>query len=218
MTVLLNYSCTVSHGDPAMCDKSAQLPTPTNATILDPPTLPDPPWARMPNEPPRYYTAFNLYRALGPRRSILAAYREYLKSSPDAKKNVKTPIEEIVNAPSTWYSASTDWHWPERAAKWDEHNIAALWDNEQQLAAYIGRLRVHALLELLQHCRDMLPLVDPNRNTTGAIGAAMKTALGGLRDEMGESTTTKQINVDIIVHNLPDELQPIVARALESAK
>ena len=75
-----------------------------------------PSWAQQPDEPARWYSRFELYRIMGPNRSLNGAFRLAaqlvgLKSS---------------GASPTWRRAAKRWRWAARAAAWDEVEAARL--------------------------------------------------------------------------------------------
>jgi hypothetical protein len=66
------------------------------------------PWEQQPEETPRAYTAFCVFRDLGPRRTLAAAAAAYYQRTADS-------LERQVDK---WSSA---FRWVERAAAWDRH-------------------------------------------------------------------------------------------------
>ncbi len=67
-------------------------------------------WDKQPEESPKAYRAFLIYRNLGPKRSIDAAYRLSLKEHQ----------ESIKRAPRRWGEWSTQYQWVVRAQAWDQ--------------------------------------------------------------------------------------------------
>src|SRR5260370_36384640 len=66
------------------------------------------PWEQQPEETPRAYGAFCVYRDLGPRRTLAAAAAAFFERTGDA------PERQV----DKWSSAH---RWVERAAAWDRH-------------------------------------------------------------------------------------------------
>jgi hypothetical protein len=66
------------------------------------------PWEQQPEETPRAYTAFCVFRDLGPRRTLAAAAAAYYQRT-------AASLERQVDK---WSSA---FRWVERAAAWDRH-------------------------------------------------------------------------------------------------
>jgi hypothetical protein len=75
------------------------------AKIPDLPDLPE--WERKPDEPARWYARFEVYRLLGPSRSMEAAYRSVTEGS------------KRKRAVARWYLAAKEWQWKDRAEAWD---------------------------------------------------------------------------------------------------
>ncbi len=71
-------------------------------------------WSRQPKEPIRWFTRFEIFRLMGPDRSILGAYREYL-----ARKGDERHLRSRLSRPTSWTKNSIKWHWQERAEVWD---------------------------------------------------------------------------------------------------
>lgn len=68
-----------------------------------------PVWLRLPNEKQRAYNAFTAYRDLGPKRTLQAAYKEFVEN-PDAKQ----PSSE-------YYRWRTIHNWEARCEAYDMH-------------------------------------------------------------------------------------------------
>jgi len=66
------------------------------------------PWARLPGEPSHWYTRFNHYRLLGPKRSVNKTFAEL-----GASKGTKRHPD------GNWHEAVVRYRWYERAAAWD---------------------------------------------------------------------------------------------------
>ncbi len=90
-------------------------------------------WAQQPDEPARWYSRFELYRLMGPNRSLDGAFR------------LATQIAGLKTArlSAHWRRKAEEWHWAERAAAWDQaeanrlHGLSAtaqLDRNAQRLA------------------------------------------------------------------------------------
>jgi len=70
------------------------------------------PWDRLENETPNAYAKFLTYRALGPARTYLEAYRAY--------KRDKT----LVAPSGSFQRLGIVMHWQERAVAWDIHQLS----------------------------------------------------------------------------------------------
>lgn len=76
-------------------------------------------------EPIKWFRRFQLYRALGPERSILAAYKEWQRS--EGKRS-----EATTGAPMSWWDASRKWEWDKRAQAWDMEQERRRMGREQE--------------------------------------------------------------------------------------
>jgi hypothetical protein len=66
-------------------------------------------WKQRPGEPDVWYARFELYRLLGPRRSLVRAYRLSMRLE-----------EQPVRKPGPlWYAMAKEWDWRLRASAWD---------------------------------------------------------------------------------------------------
>lgn len=70
------------------------------------------PWDRLDGETPKAWGAFQAYLALGPTRSVLAAYQQ------------TTGRTSVDQAPGTWQAWSARFGWVERAEFYDSHLAA----------------------------------------------------------------------------------------------
>jgi hypothetical protein len=67
-------------------------------------------WLRQPGEPGGWFARYEIYRLLGPRRTIEKAY--VVAREAEGLKGVR--------AASSWYENASKWRWRERAEAWDE--------------------------------------------------------------------------------------------------
>ncbi len=65
-------------------------------------------------EPGRWFSRWDAYRAMGPERSLMAAYREW---------RVQRGAEgcRVTSISASWLRNSRKWNWKARAEAWDEH-------------------------------------------------------------------------------------------------
>ena len=66
-------------------------------------------WERMLDEPGLWYARFELFRMLGPQRTIAAAYRRSRRQDGLDSKSVH----------NDWYKQARKWDWQNRAEAWD---------------------------------------------------------------------------------------------------
>lgn len=69
------------------------------------------PWDRLPDEPGVWYERFELYRSLGPGRTLEQAWR---LDKERTGLNAKRPHFR-------WYEVKKEWRWDERAQAWDDY-------------------------------------------------------------------------------------------------
>lgn len=108
------------------------------------------PWARMPDEPGLWFERFDLWRSLGPSRTIEEAFQR-----DRAKRGLKAERPHF-----RWYEVRKDWDWDARAEAWDAFK-----------AEESRRLEIEAEKEALQQARqDRRELMD---GFTGTIATAL---------------------------------------------
>lgn len=78
------------------------------------------PWLRQKGEPALWFSRFNLYIDLGPKRSLRAA----IAADPASQKATKAGPEKKlsdVSVPGAWRRAAQLWRWKERAEAFELH-------------------------------------------------------------------------------------------------
>lgn len=164
-------------------------------------------WDRRPAESIRWYARFELYRLLGPGRSLDAAFR--LESGQDTSHR----------AGASWWRNFRAWEWQQRAEEWDaaERGRLRAADEERRLVArerrleLLGRARESAWTAILaanlaKLNADGTPVLSEEvaRSMLGSLRLMFFDALRGERLEMGEPT---EIVADVdIVQFRADEL------------
>lgn len=73
-------------------------------------------WDRLPREPMLWFARFEIYRELGPGRTIEEAWRVH-KAEQSSPSNSKRPHNR-------WYEVAREWSWQKRAEEWDEEQFA----------------------------------------------------------------------------------------------
>jgi hypothetical protein len=71
-------------------------------------------WDKLDDEKASHYAKFEIYRLLGPTRTLLGAYREALS------REIIGPISDKVSVPGSWKGLFVQFNWRERAEKFDE--------------------------------------------------------------------------------------------------
>lgn len=102
------------------------------------------PWEQLPGEPSKAYARFRRYLALGPKRTVLKAFRASAKKAREGKK---------TQASGQWTSDCRIYDWRERAAAWDVDRFAR--QGETMVLRYMAGLsratdRLFASLETVQ--------------------------------------------------------------------
>jgi len=94
-------------------------------------------WDRQPGEPMLWYNRFEIYRLMGPDRSLLGAYKLYLheKARKDAKKSPKT-------TPRPWNRNAEAWRWQARAEAWDIEVLRERAEQEEKEREEARRRRI----------------------------------------------------------------------------
>lgn len=88
---------------------------------------PSPLWERREGEPNKLFDRFEIYRLLGPSRSLYSAYIAWRERS-GAKS-----AQKRAGLPQSWRQAAERWEWAKRAEAFDEHERA------QQIAEWQRR-------------------------------------------------------------------------------
>jgi hypothetical protein len=77
-------------------------------------------WDRQPNEPIKWFHRFEQYRLAGPERSVVGTFNQE-----QAKKSKKgQEYQYRTQAPGSWNLNFARWRWKERAAAFDESQVA----------------------------------------------------------------------------------------------
>ncbi len=100
------------------------------------------PWDRRPKEPSRWFERFELYRALGPNRTLQAAFEAYWLDQGKARNAIARPGQ-------AWHQAAKKWQWRVRAEAFDDAERARLRATEAE-RRFDARLRRLAIVEQLR--------------------------------------------------------------------
>ena len=110
-------------------------------------------WKRLPNEPAKWFSRFEIYLSLGPERSVRLAYKKVREAR-------SGPLANNWNAPTgavaTWSLASRTWDWAQRADAWDEENRQILARQHAQRRIDEREARIQIITEQLQLARAAL--------------------------------------------------------------
>jgi hypothetical protein len=166
---------------PATAETADAGGQPVTDTPTPPPDPVTPLPGREPGEPARWYGRFLRYVALGPVRSLLAAYNR----EPDRKGQTRSARA----APPSWRNVAASWQWAARAAEWDEQVLDRRRTHEAEQFAkdvetYQARWRRaeadgFAMAELMRgKARERLATLDPATLTAADVVALVKAATG----------------------------------------
>ena len=94
-------------------------------------------YSRQPGESTRWFTRFELFRLMGPDRSLFGAYKQYLVNL--GKERSRPPTAP----PNSWRNNSVKWEWWKRAEIWDmEEHQKLLVQAARDSAAMLERHRI----------------------------------------------------------------------------
>jgi hypothetical protein len=106
--------------------------------------MPEPrPWERQEGESAKAFSAFEIYRRLGPARTVAEAWRQYWSLS--GAHNAGEAPPRVMPYFSQW---AVQWRWQERALAWDDDLAARARDEEEDRE--LERLRQEKEEELRQ--------------------------------------------------------------------
>lgn len=156
-------------------------------------------WERLPDEPDRWYARFEVYRLIGPNRSLIGAYRL-----------VTQLLGRTGRAPGqAWHQAAQRWNWQARAQAWDaaeEARLRALLPS-QVLDPHLQR---HLMVdELLNAAYAVLTTADLKGMDREEARRVLPTARGLLRDLLAaqRSQSDSQTQIGAVAPFTADELR-----------
>jgi hypothetical protein len=165
-------------------------------------------WDRDDKEPIVWFNRFEVYRTLGPTRSLVKAEnRERLRGINGAQKR------PTGQASGQWKRAYEKWHWKARAEAWDESEITRArqeWDDERKSEK---KERIQLWRAYRAKLMQGLANIDPNRATWYDITNGLRTACEMLMLDYGEMNSQgaqldgagQRIPIREVVVHLPAE-------------
>lgn len=138
------------------------------------------PWDLMQGESSSWFSRFDIYRSIGPNRSMAKAYEVYQRREAERAERpfVPTPSKLVGgtpgqgshrSAPTNWWQASRRWRWAERAAAWDAASVEVARAAEvaevvkaRQSQVVAGKAARGVALKALQHYDRNPKLVKPS--------------------------------------------------------
>ncbi len=139
-------------------------------------------WSPLSNEPALWHSRFDVYRLLGPKRSIEEAYRIVSKAQ---GLGGRRPGQ-------AWYEAAVEWRWSERALAWDiaERERIRKQDDDRRLDE--REYRVKIIEEMMVMVRGIIQgadlstlSVDERRELLPMARLFMRDLLREHRTELG---------------------------------
>lgn len=156
-------------------------------------------WDRQPNEPPKAYSHFCIYRDTGPDRTL-----------PKVAELCAVSLSRVKQLAERYC-------WTDRADKWDAH-VRALHDRAYLAeVAKRGRQRAQAFLKLLAVSLRALDQVKLESATLAQVAAALKVAAEGMRLEEGLETSRvvmEVTDVRTVLAQLPPNIRSGVCKLL----
>jgi len=157
------------------------------------------PWNRQPGESALWFQCFEVYRALGTRRTIEQAYRQ------EMEKRGKVGYGKRPNG--SWRKIALAFHWHERAEAWDIAEI----NRVRREAAAEARTDKAQRIKLLKAARGKLivalELVDTSPLRLPELVNAIRMVVGELRNEY-DDPISRQVEMS------EDELDIAIEQAL----
>lgn len=168
------------------------------------------PWSRLDKEPAQWFARFDVFRELGPGRTMEECYRRSVAEGKSKPSKTKRPHV-------SWYEASERWNWKARAEAWDAHVKAerdalldserrTRWDQDRRKAQESRRQVVQALDGLLRKIIQS-KANDMNERELKDLATAARAIFQESRLEFGEATTISENRVSgVLATKNVDEL------------
>jgi hypothetical protein len=156
-------------------------------------------WQRQPGETEKEFLAFEIFRQLGPGRTVDGAYRAYWLRPGNRRKHDALARDKTPHYFSRW---TTDQHWWERARAWDDEVAAAA--RKEEMERGLERRRREAAED------------ERQRELTIQRGRAAGVAAGQILHRLLESIQSGDLK-DVTARDLLPHLQRVEA-VLEGAR
>lgn len=136
-------------------------------------------WDRQPDEPIEWFVRLEMYRLMGPTRTIEAVWRG------DADKGTGTrPSRQ-------WYEQAAKWDWNGRCEEWDMENVA---ENRRRFAQEAARdkgERIMMLKEAQGKALQALRVADVTTAKFSEVMAAVRMVANELRSEYDDQPSQR---------------------------
>lgn len=159
------------------------------------------PWDRRDNEPALWYNRFEIFRRMGPWRSIDGAYRKSLVA--EGKVQDLSPEESRKRRSGvSWNRRAKQDDWVIRAEAWDAYERERFERSEESRVAAARQRRLEAS-ERIQ--RDVLAAID-NAKLSELKTSAAREALGELRRLLVDMINIERVDHgEVLAHGVDDE-------------
>lgn len=150
---------------------------------------------RADDEPAKWHARYELFRSLGPNRSLLAAYNA------EREKARKSPTASV---PSSWKEAADRWRWKERATAWDDEQVRLAREAEKEELAARRREWIEQATELQWKGRERLKNMDGGDLTPKEVLEYLRE---GVKLEMlarGQPTDITRADVNNVTDQIAD--------------
>lgn len=165
------------------------------------------PWQRQKNEPGLWWRRYRIYRDMGAKRSLQAAWTKerekmrVLSGTTDKKKaeQKKPPVtvehlQEVPKlkspqAPGSWKVASIKWRWVERCQLYDEHVIDEVVSEQLKVLAdgpALAFVRIQNLMKLYDSLGEAYGKFSGSYHDLVALSGRLQSVLRDIREEMAQ--------------------------------
>ena len=171
------------------------------------------PWDPMENEPALWFDRFTKFRLMGPERSLLGLYKQWLAEK--GRAGQKKPAE--LRPPGAWVKASRRWKWRDRGEAWDAHERFMLVHAEEEERAEFRRKRRDLLTGFLGKLAGALDAFSGGSSTLGDLTKAVQTFVQEARNEFDDLPTQKHaigVTLSDVLAGLPEGFREEVRAAL----
>lgn len=141
------------------------------------------PWERLPGEPAKWFSRFEVFRLLGPERTMEATWRSIRTQQGKAQSNTR-PTQP-------WFDTSRKWKWGERAAAWDAVEFERIEKRDRKLRDQARDVRRIGLLNAATQIVNELKARNLETVSTQSLLGILVDFAEALRDEFGDSPAHK---------------------------
>ena len=172
------------------------------------------PWEKIARESPEWFAKFHIYLILGPGRSVLKAYKEYLRHH--NRRIPKQLHKSGASIPGAWAGKVKEFRWKERARAYDQKNRTAderltrrLRQKKIKLTdAFWDKARFIAGMPVVRRIsEDGKTIIEPLPDATLRTAIDLGQAASRMGDEvLGKDRADVEVNVNK-TSSLDDDLE-----------